>query len=396
MAIIFNIGESLKQSAFNILQEPIKMLMENEKEAFEKESFLSKVFVMKTTDKYQEEYRSSTAMDGFKPTEDLERPGLSDFQEGYGKIFRTQIWTNSFVVSKQTIEDNQMMSINAQAMGFIKSYGRTRERYGAAMLSGALAGEIEFEGKKFDCRGGDTTDGDVDGATKQIYFHNAHKSCVDSSKTQSNKYCVSTALDLTKSKAEEFILDIIGQVQTAMINYQDDKGNILCVNPDTLVIPNYYGFKNALLTALKSQYSSAMGDNGVNLQYGNWNVVVSPYLNGLTGFTEADKAFIMLDSKYNKEALGAVWFDRVPLTVKSYIDEPTEANVWAGRARFGAGFNNFRAMAYVSLKNGVANATALTPGVSSPTSSPITKAKKASGSSGSGWLSVKRKRRKER
>ena len=32
MAIIFNIGESLKQSAFNILQEPIKMLMENEKE----------------------------------------------------------------------------------------------------------------------------------------------------------------------------------------------------------------------------------------------------------------------------------------------------------------------------------------------------------------------------
>ena len=37
MAIIFNIGESLKQSAFNILQEPIKMLMENEKEAFEKE-----------------------------------------------------------------------------------------------------------------------------------------------------------------------------------------------------------------------------------------------------------------------------------------------------------------------------------------------------------------------
>ena len=55
MAIIFNIGESLKQSAFNILQEPIKMLMENEKEAFEKESFLSKVFVMKTTDKYQEE-----------------------------------------------------------------------------------------------------------------------------------------------------------------------------------------------------------------------------------------------------------------------------------------------------------------------------------------------------
>ncbi len=363
MAIIFNIGESLKQSAFNILQEPIKMLMENEKEAFEKESFLSKVFVMKTTDKYQEEYRSSTAMDGFKPTEDLERPGLSDFQEGYGKIFRTQIWTNSFVVSKQTIEDNQMMSINAQAMGFIKSYGRTRERYGAAMLSGALAGEIEFEGKKFDCRGGDTETGEVDGA-KQKYFYGTHKPVKGAAGgvEQSNRFFVATDKGFsnarTAGKAEEYLLDVIGQIQTTMINYKDDKGNILCVNPDTLVIPNYYAFKNALLTALKTQYTSAMGDNGVNLQYGNWNVVVSPYLNGLTGFTEADYAFVMIDSKYNKEALGAVWFDRVPLTVKSYIDEPTEANVWAGRARYGAGFNNFRAMAYVSLKGEASNANA--------------------------------------
>lgn len=361
MAIIFNIGESLKQSAFNILQEPIKMLMENEKEAFEKESFLSKVFVMKTTDKYQEEYRSSTAMDGFKPTEDLERPGLSDFQEGYGKIFRTQIWTNSFVVSKQTMEDNQMMSINAQAMGFIKSYGRTRERYGAAMLSGALSGTATFEGKSFDCRGGDTTTGEVDGTTKQLYFYKAHKPVKGAAGgiDQANRFYVAAdkgfSAARTGGKAEEYLLDVIGQVQTKMINFRDDKGNILCVNPDTLVIPNFYAFKNALLTALKTQYTSAMGDNGVNLQYGNWNVVVSPYLNGLTGFTEADYAFIMLDSKYNKEALGAVWFDRVPLTVKSYIDEPTEANVWAGRSRFGVGFNNFRAMAYVSLKGAVDN-----------------------------------------
>ena len=45
MAIIFNIGESVKLSAFNILQEPIKMLMENETEAFEKGSKLSEVYV---------------------------------------------------------------------------------------------------------------------------------------------------------------------------------------------------------------------------------------------------------------------------------------------------------------------------------------------------------------
>ena len=36
MAIIFNIDEAVKLSAFNVLQEPIKMLLENEKELFEK------------------------------------------------------------------------------------------------------------------------------------------------------------------------------------------------------------------------------------------------------------------------------------------------------------------------------------------------------------------------
>ena len=72
MGVIFNIDEAVRNSAFNILQEPIKMILENETEAFERDSIIPKVFVMKTSDKYREEYRSTTAMDGFKPTEDME------------------------------------------------------------------------------------------------------------------------------------------------------------------------------------------------------------------------------------------------------------------------------------------------------------------------------------
>ena len=59
MGVIFNIEEALHNSAFNILQEPIKMILENETEAFEKESIIPKVFVMKTSDKYREEYLRS-------------------------------------------------------------------------------------------------------------------------------------------------------------------------------------------------------------------------------------------------------------------------------------------------------------------------------------------------
>ena len=99
MAVIFNIDEAIQRSVFNVYDLPIQMLLTNEIEAWEKESKLSKVFVMRTTDRYQEEYHSSSGMDGFSPTADMEPAHLSDFDEGYGKVFKTQIWTNSFAIS---------------------------------------------------------------------------------------------------------------------------------------------------------------------------------------------------------------------------------------------------------------------------------------------------------
>jgi len=353
MAIIFNIGETVKLSCFNVLLEPIQMMLENEVEAFEKQSLLTKLFRMNTTDRYEENFRSRTSMGGFKPTEDLEPAHISDFGEGYRKTFRTQIWTNSFVVSKQTFEDNQMMDINQDAVGFIRSYGRTREMYAFAMISGALSGQCNFEGRNFDCRGFDTTDGSVDGSgTPQVFFHNKHKGAGNPSLEQSNKFYVhnnqGTGINLNSDKAHEKLLRVIGKVQTAMQNYKDDKGNPIMVDPDTIVIPtNNYALKDTLLTALKTQYTSAMGDNGVNLQYGNWNVLMSPYLNGLEGFAEEDQAFLVMDVKRNKESVGFMWYDRTPLEVTTYTDNGNKAMIWDGRARFGAGFGDFKVCSYV-------------------------------------------------
>lgn len=370
MAIIFNIGESVKLSAFNILQEPIKMLMEKETEAFEKGSKLGEVYVMRTMDKFQEEYRSRTAMDGFKPTEDMEPAGLTDFGEGYRKVFRTQIWTNSFVISKQTIEDNQTMDINTSAVGFIKSYGRTRERYGFAMLAGAVStqtGFAEFEGKKFDVRGGDTKDGSVDGTGEpQLYFHNAHKLAGNASKTQSNKFKTKDAIDLTAPQAIAKLLDAVEQVGEAMSVYTDEKGNILALNPTKILIPGgQYRLRDALEVGLKSKYGASMGAHGNNPMYGKYEVVECPYLNGLDGFKPEDQGLIIMDPVANKEYLGAVWHDRTSLEVDSYTDKGTKANIWDGRARFGVGFNNYRAMSYLHTGNGAtagaaANTTEIT------------------------------------
>jgi hypothetical protein len=55
--------------------------------------------------------------------------------------------------------------------------------------------------------------------------------------------------------------------------------------------------------------------------------------------------YIILDSSYNQQNGGAVWIDRVPLEVRSAIDDNNDNNIWKGYARFMCGFNDWRAMA---------------------------------------------------
>lgn len=377
MGIIYNIEEAVQNSAFNVLQEPIKMILDRETERFEKESIIPKVFNMKTSDRYLEEYRSTTAMDGFQPTEDLEPAHISDFEESYGKQYVFQIWTNAFVVSKQVIEDNQLLDIEPRAVGFIKSYGRTRELYAVQIIGAGLGqGRLDADekaalAKKFRITaksglGMDTTDGTVDGA-KQQYFHNAHKPVGYNANgernfTQSNKFYANLAFDGSDPELEEKVLDVLGQVESIMKKYKDDKGNILAVNPTKILVGEDFRLMDVLERGLKSKYGSRMGANGVNLEYGKYEIISSPYLSAVKGFEDADHAIVLIDPARNREGMGLTWFDRVPLQIDSYIDKHTKANFWDGRARFGAGFGDFRAMAYINLGGqDSTNATEITP-----------------------------------
>jgi hypothetical protein len=292
----------------------------------------------------------------------MEVAGISDFEESYFQQFTTQIWTNSFVVSKQTMEDNKMMDIDTKSMGFIKSYGRTREQYAVHMI-GAGLGHTYTDYKIYAKagKGMDTVDGDIEG-TRQQYFHNQHKTVKlrdgRDQITQSNKFYADLKFDANIPDLEEKVLDVLGQVEAKMAVYTDDKGNIVPVDVNKIVTGKNYRLVDILMRGLKSKYGAAMEGNGINTQYGKYKVVVNPYLSGIKGFTDKESGLLLISDERNREGLGAVWFDRVPLTVRSYVDQKTEANVWAGRARFGAGYGDFRAMSYVAFPQTGADAIA--------------------------------------
>jgi hypothetical protein len=309
-------------------------------------------------------------MDGFRPTEDLEVAGISDFEESYNKQFMFQTWTNSFVISKQTLEDKRDMDIAQMTQMFIKSFGRTREQYAVNFIAAGLGATNDaLKIGKTAGLGADTVDGTIEGA-KQQYFHNAHKPVGYGKEgrkfTQSNKF-FATIDGLSNENAmavdvETLVMDVLGQVENTMNTYKDDKGNIVPVDVDTIVLGKDYRLNDIILRGLKSKYGPAMAGNGVNLQYGKYTVVSNAYLSGVKGFRDEDHGLILLSSDRNREGLGLVWFDRKPLEVRSYIEDKTEANVIAGRARWGAGFGDFRAMSYITFGNTEkANATEIKP-----------------------------------
>ena len=47
-------------------------------------------------------------------------------------------------------------------------------------------------------------------------------------------------------------------------------------------------------------------------------------LEAVKGFEDADNSLILLDPSRNREGMGLVWFDRVPLQIDSYIDKKTK------------------------------------------------------------------------
>ena len=319
MAFTFSEASGLAKSIYGDCQMPIKMFLTKRGEEMEKNSILKDVFAMGTSDNFGDMLTGMTAMDGFDPVgENGAYPGDS-MQEGYQKLIKYETWKDSFSISKEMIEDSKILDMSKQPEQFMQGYQRTREKFGAALYGAAIAGQTSTVYRKHTF--------DTACADGMPLFHTAHKPKVFGP-DQSN--CFSNA----------FSAKNLGYVETAMQNFCGENGEILEVAPDTILIPNDADLKYDVFAAIGADKEPTTANNAFNYQYGRWNIIVWPYLNQFipTGI----KPWILMDSKFNKLYQGAVWNDRVQLDVRSTIDDNTDANVWRGRSRFNAVFNDWR------------------------------------------------------
>lgn len=331
MGIVFSEGSGLNDSIYGKCQAPIRMFLEQRGEEMEKNSLLNVLFNMGTSENYGDMFTTMTAMEGFEPVgENGAYPGDS-MQEGYSKLVVYETWKDSFTISQEMIEDAKLMDMKKQPAAFMTAYNRTREKFGAAIYAGAMMGNtsITFKGKAFDIK---CADG-------QALFSTSHPAKVQGA-AQSNKF------------SNTFSADALGLVEAAMHLFRGDREEILDVAPTTILIPEDAGMKKAVFAAIGADKDPTTANNAFNYQYGRWSVIVWPYLNQF--LTGTDHPWVLLDPEYSKTYGGAIWNDRIKLAVRSTIDENTDANVWRGRSRFNASFNDWRFAAIGGITGGTA------------------------------------------
>ena len=327
--MIFSESVGKNDALYGNWQAPIRMLLEANEEACKQNSIAEKLFAHEKSSSFAETYTSLTALEGFEPVGENGAYPEKDMEQGYAKIIRNVTWKNKFAISQEMVEDSSAVDFRKRPTAFMNSYYRTRENFAAALVGGAASGAtaVTFRGRSFDAACADGL----------ALFSKVHPNKVDGA-TQSNLF------------SNSLTPESLGLAETAMQNFTGDTGEVLAVAPRVLLIPNDGAMKKAAFEAVGSVDDPTSSNNAWNYQYGRWEVWIWPYLNRY--LAAGASPWILLDPDYNETCDGLVWQDRVELTVQSHIDRNTDANVWTGRARFSAGFNDWRAVAIGGVSGG--------------------------------------------
>lgn len=383
MGMIINIDEALKlRSDYNILQEPLHRMMQDQQEAWEKENPIDFIFARGTLGGFQETYTSSIGFEhAFTETSDYAVGPIFNTAEGFAATYRSRTFQGGFIISQQTLEDGQTRKIKDDASAFIKRWHADVIEYAIAGLAGGFGEDAYFQTREGKSRirlmSADTVDGDIMNSSKNPLFTNNHKTVKRDAEsepiTQSNLYYVATEdLEIGGSDAGQIskLADIINQVITNMENYRDDNGKRAGVNgAKTIVTGNDAHLKAAISTALATDVFMQGEAKVPNPAKDRATLKTSPYFLDIN-MCKDGAGFFIVDKAYNEDNHGLEFTERVPLTLNAFEKKEAPAGIkYEGRQRFDINCATWRGIAYVRLGtpgnakgwDNVNNYTRLTP-----------------------------------
>lgn len=322
-SITFSVSAAKESPIFGQVQDPMKALILKDHEAWmnDEQNLVPKVFLPFKLDGATgsiHEMGNLGEMEIVGENGDYPR---SEIIEGFSKTFYAEEWKKSVIISQTAIEDQRNNVLSEKARELMDAYHRTRNSFFWSLLGSALRNE------HYKRNGRVILVDSIDGVK---LFSVAHPSKVDSKLKQKNAF------------SNPFSAENLGKVSTAMQNTLTDSGEIAGLQPDTIIIPNIENAKKDVFGAVGSYYNpDEAASNRFNYLFGNWNVMVVPWLVPFCK-ENGDFPWILMDSNFNARRYGAVDIQRVPPSITSKIND-NDANEWKLRTRFSGGFGNWRA-----------------------------------------------------
>ncbi len=342
MAPIYSESSGINNAAIGKYVNPLKMIIEYESDLCKKKGgVLDWLFNVERSTKYGETIQYHDEFGTFVATPE----GGGAENDTTGETFRKFIehipFMKEFTITKQMLDD----SINGigsdakrRAQNFVRAYYLTMNKIAEAAIANGKKTSMNFNKATVDLS---TADGMALFAINHKYGSaSGHGEGTQSNLFGRNRYA-SAHKELTLAEVEDLIAQGVAKIR----NMKDENGEVLGYVADTVVIPgNLPMLEKYVKQVLGSSHEPASANNGINIQYGNWNLVVLPtwQYEITTDAKEQTYPIVIMSSEANKNLAGNMFFNRVPLTIKNWEDNHTRNWIWNGYCRFGIGFGTYK------------------------------------------------------
>lgn len=323
---------------FGKFEHPIRAILTDESDAQEKKKgTLNFLYNVEKSSKYSETIFGETGFKPFTYKAEGKKADKDTIALTYHKTIYHKSYAKTFEITKEMAEDATpgvaSPIMKSRPRGFMQAYYRTRHQLGEMALANGTATGFEFGAVDINDAVIDTTTGD--GLPLFSGVHTFKNTAV--SGTQSNFFhglnLKNAAGEYSAGALEEYLAELAIKLR----NFKDENGNPLAYIADTIILPGNRGKLERLVkTVVGSENTTGSGNNDINIQYGNWSLVVLP------NWQAAEDEFMLMSSDANKTLMGNMFFQRDELSIMSEINTETRNMLYNGFARFGCGFGTWK------------------------------------------------------
>lgn len=319
MAIIFAKSSGKNDDLWKVTDQALSMVMKDtDTEKNKYEDYVNALFNVKKSASFGEKTSSLTSFGDFQVTKEGAPLPLDEMQQGFSKLIIHEAFAKKFVCTLEMKEDNKIDDMKAEAANLVRAYKRTRAQL-ASMFITAGATTFVYGGNTFDAT---TADG-------KALFATDHPAIKSGASAQANLFSNAFGSD-------SVTLNLLANIGK---NFLNQSGQIQGYEFDTIIIPNNRpSLEDLVKRIIGSQQIVNSPNNDINTNLNKWKLIVDPLWVAASGTSP----YIIMSSEANKELMANLFYDRVELEVRNWVDEDTRNLCWSGRGRMSAGARDWR------------------------------------------------------